>query len=135
MENGILVIGEKSFDVLLAISEIEQSRGLMRVQPPVPNMVFIYDEPKVSKFWMANTPSPLDIIFCRAGKITQICKGEPYSTKLIGDDIISDLVIELPFGTASSMGLQLGHKVSLLKPALDDLKKIIAKKYHKFVKF
>lgn len=135
MEQGTLIINDKTFGVLLAISEDEQSRGLMRVEPPVPNMVFIYAHPKVTKFWMANTPAPLDIIFCHAGKITQICKGEPYSTKLIGDDLISDLVVELPYGTVASIGIKAGQHVSLVKPTSDELKKIIAQKYHKFVKF
>ncbi len=134
MEQGTLSIHDKTFGVLLAISELEQARGLMRVPPPVPNMAFIYDSPRVSKFWMANTPAPLDIIFCHAGVVTQICKGEPYSTSLIGDDRISDLIVELPYGTAAQAGIRAGHKVGLVKPTVDELRKIIAEKYHKFVK-
>lgn len=133
MEQGFVKINNQVFTVLLAISEVEQARGLMRVQPPVPSMAFIYDSPKVTKFWMANTPAPLDIVFCHNGQVTQICHGEPYSTKLIGDDMVSDLVIELPRGSAVHM--KPGDKVGLLDPTIDELRKIIAEKYHKFVKF
>jgi uncharacterized membrane protein (UPF0127 family) len=133
MEQGFVKINNQVFTVLIAISEPEQARGLMRVEPPVPNMAFVYGSPKVTKFWMANTPAPLDIVFCHNGQVTQICQGEPYSTKLIGDDMVSDLVIEFPRGAAVHM--KPGDKVGLLKPTIDELRKIIAEKYHKFVKF
>jgi uncharacterized membrane protein (UPF0127 family) len=133
MERGIINIGSRTFDVLIAISDKEQARGLMFVEPPAPNMVFVYDRPRVSKFWMSNTKCPLDIVFCHNGKITQVCQGEPYSTKLIGDDLISDLVVELPRGAAADF--KLGHSVDLIKPTFDELRQIIAEKYHQFVKY
>ena len=133
MERGTVAINNKVFTVLLAISETEQARGLMRVAPPVPNMAFIYNAPKITKFWMSCTPSPLDIVFCHNGMVTQICHGEPFSTKLIGADLISDLVIEFPRGVAAD--IKLGDKISLVKPTISELQKLIAEKYHKFVKF
>lgn len=115
MREGYIYLGDNVFSSLLAISEEEQARGLMYVEPPTPVMSFVYDNPKVSKFWMKSTPSPLDIIFCHAGKISQICYGEPYSTRMIGSEKISDLVIELPHGTVDTLGLKIGQIAGLLK--------------------
>lgn len=134
MEEGFIYIHNNVFPTLLAISQDEQTVGLMEQPWPPPVMSFIYARPQLNKFWMKNTPSPLDIIFCLNGSIRQICKGEPYSTATIGDDDLSDLVIELPHGTAQSAGIKPGHKVGLVKPTEAELKKIIAEKFPGIVK-
>ena len=134
MENGYIYVDANIFPTLLAISEDEQSKGLMFEPSPPPIMSFIYTEPRVTKFWMKNTPSPLDIVFCCKGEIKQICKGEPYSTSTIGNDNPSDLIIEFPFGTVKNANIKLGHKVGIVVPTESELKKILAQKYHKFVK-
>ena len=134
MKTGIIAVGNNLFETLLAISAQEQERGLMYIEPPTPNMAFIYERPGINKFWMANTKAPLDIVFCYAGKVTQICVGEPFSTSMIGDNKFSDLVVEFPFGTVVRSGIKLGHDIGLLKPSVDELKQIIAEKYHVIVK-
>lgn len=65
MKTGYVYIDNNVFTTLLAISEHEQAQGLMHIEPPTPVMSFVYDRPKINKFWMANTPAPLDIVFCR----------------------------------------------------------------------
>ena len=134
MKSGIISVGHNVFETLLAISAQEQERGLMYIEPPTPNMAFIYERPGINKFWMANTKAPLDIVFCYAGKVTQICIGEPFSTAMIGDNKFSDLVVEFPFGTVARSGIKIGHSIDLLKPTADELKQIIAEKYHGIVK-
>ena len=135
MEQGYLYVANNIFPTLLAISEAEQSQGLMYVKPPVPIMSFIYAAPKYNTFWMKNTPSPLDIMFCCNGEVTQICKGEPFSTSIIGDfRKQSDLIVEFPFGTIDNTGIQLGHKVGLVSPSAAQLKRIIAEKCAGIVK-
>src|SRR6202041_3674924 len=126
MEQGYIYIATNVFSSLLAISEEEQSRGLMGQAWPPPIMSFVYAKPRVNKFWMYGTPSPLEILFCHAGELVQICHGEPHSTAMLGDDRFTDLIIELPLGTVESSGIKLGHKVGLVKPTVDELKKIIA---------
>jgi len=123
MPEGFIFIEENIFPSLLAISEEQQSKGLMYQEWPPPNMSFVYFNPKVNKFWMKNTPSPLDIIFCHGGVISQIHKGEPYSTKSIGNDSLSDLVIELPYGTVKANKIEIGQKVGLVNPTILELKK------------
>lgn len=135
MEEGHLYIANNVVTTLLAISEDEQSKGLQYQAWPPPVMSFVYAEPKVNKFWMHKTPSPLDIIFCYQGKVSQIHKGDPYSTEIIGSDRLSDLIIELPYGTAQSLGIKIGTSVGLVKPTKDELRRILSQKYNKFEKF
>lgn len=135
MEQGYIYIHNNVFPTLLAISEEEQSQGLMHQKWPPPVMSFIYSSPRINKFWMKSTPSPLDIIFCHGGRVSEICYGEPHSTSVIGGNFFSDLVVELPRGTAESSQIKIGHSVGLVKPTPDELHRIIAEKYHLFVKF
>lgn len=128
MKEGYVSINNNVFPTLLAISEEEQTRGLMEQSWPPPVMSFIYTGPRVNKFWMNNTPSPLDIVFSYKGKVTQIHKGIPYSTAMIGDNTFSDLVIEYPHGTVLESGIKIGHKVDLFKPSFDEIIKIISSK-------
>lgn len=115
MKEGKVLLGANVFSSLFALSEEEQERGLMFVKPPVPVMSFVYSRPKISKFWMMNTPAPLDIVFSCNGKITQIHKGLPFSTAMIGDDSRSDLVIELPSGSVKLFGLEIGQNAAIFK--------------------
>ena len=126
MKSGFIFINESVFPTLLALSEKEQERGLMFQPWKPPNMCFLYKAPRICKFWMKNTPSPLDIIFCCDGIINNICKGEPHSTTSIGKDEPSDLVIELPYGTAKEHSIGIGSKVGFIIPDKKELKKIMS---------
>lgn len=108
-----VVLGNNEFETLVARTEEEQARGLMFVEYPPPVMSFVYSSPRVNRFWMKQTPSPLDIVFSLNGKITAIYKGEPFSTKLIGDYAESDLIVELPFGTCAKLGIKSGDNIFL----------------------
>jgi uncharacterized membrane protein (UPF0127 family) len=125
VKSGIIYIANNVFETLFAISNQEQQRGLMGVNPPPPVMSFLYERPQINKFWMHRTESPLDILFCHNGEVKQICFGEPNSTAMIGDNQLSDLVIELPFGTTQLSGIKLGNKVGIVKPSFSELKKIV----------
>lgn len=113
MKKAVLKTKNKEFSVLLAISSEEQERGLMGVKWPPPSMAFVYQQAKYSSFWMKNTPSPLDIVFCLDGKIKKICKGEPYSTEIINGGW-SDLVVEFPYGTCQNYGLTEGCEIKII---------------------
>jgi uncharacterized membrane protein (UPF0127 family) len=128
MEEGYIHIANNIFPTLLAISHEEQAQGLMYVEPPAPVMTFVYASPQINRFWMKNTQSPLDILFCHQGRVQQICYGEPHSTAMIGDNRLTDLVIELPFGTVYASQIKLGHSVGLVKPSQEEIKKLIATK-------
>jgi uncharacterized membrane protein (UPF0127 family) len=97
----------------LAITADEQARGLMYQEYP-PVMSFVYGSPSINRFWMKSTPAPLDIVFCLKGRVINICAGEPYSTKLIGKDEFSDLVVEMPLGTCQKLGVEIGDQIALI---------------------
>lgn len=103
------------FSALVAETPTEQQTGLMWKEWPPPAMIFPYKNASMIKFWMKNTISPLDIIFCKEGKVLGIFAGQPMSTALVGPNEASDLVIELPAGTAKSIGLTAGDYVGIEK--------------------
>jgi uncharacterized protein len=109
--NDYIKISGIKFPTLLALTNQEQELGLMYRKPPTPVMSFIYSSPRINKFWMKSTPSPLDIVFCNKNKILSIHCGEPNSTRIIGDDIPSDLVVELPAGTCISNNIKIGNEI------------------------
>jgi len=51
--------------------------------------------------------------FCRGGKIISVHAGYPYSCELIGPNEPSDLVIELPCGTAKKIEATKGSEVEV----------------------
>lgn len=106
-------INDRYFPTLVARTPEEHSRGLMFKPFPTPVMCFPYNTASVRKFWMKNTISPLDIIFCKKNKIIAICAGKPLSTELVGPNEPSDLVIEMPLGTAAKNGFKVGDSVRL----------------------
>jgi uncharacterized membrane protein (UPF0127 family) len=107
-------IADKFFPTILAITDQEKELGLMYRKELPPSMTFIYKKPQINKFWMKNTICSLDIVFCANNKILDIQRGEPYSTALIGKDILSDTIIELPSETCKSNKFSVGDSVEVL---------------------
>lgn len=104
-------IGKNVFATLVAVTEDEHNQGLMRKPWPPPVMSFPYNTSEIRKFWMKNTVSPLDILFCKNDTVISIHKGEPLSTQLIGPNRPSNLVVELPLGTVKKLGIEVGDSV------------------------
>lgn len=104
---------EHKIPAVLAITAEEQAKGLMFTTKLPPVMAFTYTSPKYLKFWMNNVVLGLDIIFCLNNKIVSICQGEPHSTKLIGGDQLSDLVLEMPLGNSWKLGMAVGEEISM----------------------
>lgn len=116
MLEGTIIIGDKVFSAKLALTPREQEFGLMFHDWPPPVMAFPYDSPGVRKFWMKNTKTPLDIVFCLGDEIISIEKGEPLSTLLVGPNSPCDLVVEFPFGTCKSQDIYTGDNIFLKYP-------------------
>ncbi len=96
----------------VALTEKEQQQGLMHVAWPPPNLIFPFKKPKIVKFWMKGTPSPLDIVFAKDNKIIAIYQGEPFNTTLIGpEDKLTDLVAEFPSGTVDRLKISIGQSI------------------------
>lgn len=105
-------INGNEFKGLAAITAGEQEKGLMWVASPQ-IMVFPCKFSSIRKFWMKNTPMPLDIVFCNDGKILSINSGEPFSTKLVGPNKPTNLIIEFPAGTCDKFNIGVGDSVEL----------------------
>ena len=112
MNDYIIVNGNKII-TKMAITEEEQETGLMGQLWPPPVMAFPFKDKAVRKFWMKDTPSPLDIIFCNAGTVVGVYSGEPYSESFLGPNSAVDLVIEMPRGQADKLFISAGTKVEL----------------------
>lgn len=130
MNSGYVSVDDSIFETLFAISMEEQQQGLMFLKNP-PIMTFVYAYPCVNKYWMKNCPVDLDIVFCHKNKVSQIYRGEPFSTKSIGNDSFSDLVIEFPYGTAKSSNIKIGSPVEIIEPTINEIRKIIASERYK----
>lgn len=126
----IVQIAGHQFNTLVAVTADEQSTGLMYKKWPPPVMCFPFVSAGIHKFWMKNTISPLDIVFCRDNKIISICYGEPMSSKLVGPDSPCDLVVELPHGTVQNYKIGIGDEVRLSNSSqtvAKDIRNIIQK--------
>ncbi len=117
-----IMINGVTFDVDLAITQSEQSHGLMGKTKLKNNqgMLFVYDEPQLLSFWMKETLIPLDIIFFdRDGRLleffsgVQPCKKEPCKT--YSNRTPALYVLELPAGTAKRLKLKRGDAFQTIR--------------------
>jgi len=107
--------GENIFDVELAVTERQQSQGLMFRRSMAANagMLFDYGTLKQIQMWMKNTYIPLDMIFIDSnGKVTNIVERTiPESLIIISSRGRARAVLELNSGTASRLGIKEGDRV------------------------
>lgn len=110
----ILTIGNvKIYNPVFAITQEQLETGLMHVSNLPSAMVFLYKSGSKKKFWMKNTPQPLDVLFCNKNKIVSILAGKPFSEKLFGPDEETDMVIELPMGFCMLNKIMVGDKIKI----------------------
>jgi hypothetical protein len=121
-----IIINGQAIETQVAITYEEQAKGLMFQKDPKP-MVFVYAAPCYNQFWMKDTPTPLDIIFALRNRVVGIRSGVPYSTALIGVESASDLIVELPAGSATYFGLKTGDVITT-KFSDSTLKKLFLQK-------
>jgi len=109
----------RTFELEVARTNQQRSIGLMfRTNLPADRgMVFLFEPPQPTAFWMRNTLIPLDMVFAHQGRIVDIqqdvppCKtpqcpvyGPNYST-------LVDTVVEFNAGTARKLGLKVGDRL------------------------
>jgi uncharacterized membrane protein (UPF0127 family) len=113
--------GERSLSVRVADSEAERERGLMGVDdlPADDGMVFVFDEPVTSTFWMKDTRIPLAIAFVgEDGHILTItemtpCRTDPCPT--FAADGPYTLAVEANAGWFGANGVGIGDQALLLE--------------------
>jgi uncharacterized protein len=117
---------EVSFNIELADSQPERSRGLMFREhlPRNSGMLFVFERPQRVAFWMKNTLIPLDMIFVdKTGTITLVHEGAipGNETPIPGGDSVF-AVLEINAGLARRYGISKGtvlrHKVFSKGPAI-----------------
>lgn len=112
-------IGDQIIQFEVARTADEKAKGLM-YRPPLPDdrgMLFLFDPPRPVRFWMKNTPSPLDMIFLHDGEVQAIianvppCEADPCPTYGPDRPTLIDQVIELRSGRAEELGLEVGDRI------------------------
>jgi uncharacterized membrane protein (UPF0127 family) len=103
------------FTVELAVSNAEQTRGLMYREKLEADagMLFLYDAPLIASFWMKNTLIPLDMIFIEAnGTVANIhANAVPGDLKAISSLKPVTGILEINGGLAAQLGIQAGDRV------------------------
>ena len=102
------------FDIYLAVSNTQRSRGLMfvREMPARTGMLFVYINEPVS-MWMKNTYIPLDMLFVRAdGTVSSIIRDtEPQSLKSLASIEPVSFVLELNAGVAQKLSIDENSRI------------------------
>lgn len=118
MKKEVIEIGNKTYEVLIATSDIDKAKGLQDFEtlPENEGMLFVLedddkDENGLVWFWMKDTKIPLDIIFLDEDyEVISISKGEPLSeTPIYGE---GDYVLEVNSDSGINIGDELEFKDS-----------------------
>ncbi len=119
--------GRHVFRAELARTPAEQEHGLMFRTGLAPDFGMLFapyppdgGAPKVARFWMKDTPSPLDIIFIRAdGTIARIAENTiPFSQDGVSSMEPVAAVLEVPGGRTAELGIGEGDRVTWPKAAV-----------------
>ncbi len=108
--------GERhNFSIRFATTPETRSKGLSGVTEMAPNagMIFVFDKPKRTKFWMRGTYIPLDMIFIDAeGIIVKIVtRRDLDSTKTTDSEIVVAAIMEINAGISQRLGIAPGDRV------------------------
>jgi uncharacterized protein len=113
--------GQARFNVELADTAGERARGLMfrESMPSSAGMLFVYERPGRTSFWMKNTLMPLDIIFAdERGVVTRVHENaKPMDTTSLDGGSGVKLALEINGGLAGRLGI--GPGTELRHPSLD----------------
>ena len=113
--------GSASFTVEVADDNAERAQGLMNRETMARSagMLFVYPQPRPTRFWMRNTLIPLDMIFLDAtGTVYSVHhEAQPLDETLIfgGNEI--QYVLEINGGLSRQLGIAPGTQ--LRHPAID----------------
>jgi uncharacterized membrane protein (UPF0127 family) len=94
-----------------------RARGLMYRQDLAPDagMLFVFPTESEQRFWMKNTPLPLDMVFIsRDQSIVGIVPNtHPFSTVPLGVSAPSQYVLEVHAGFCAKHGIGVGDRIEL----------------------
>ncbi|WP_218082514.1 DUF192 domain-containing protein [Anthocerotibacter panamensis] len=104
----------------VARTEQQQQIGLMGRQnlPANRGMVFLFDSPRFTRFWMGYCFIPLDMIFIRKGRIVEFAQSaQPCPTgencpQYPPKGVLADQVLELKAGQVQALKLKINDPIS-----------------------
>lgn len=123
-------IGERDWDLELAIGQAAIQRGLMdrAAIPAGTGMIFVFPTPQVHRFWMANCLIDIDVIFLDGqGRVTTLYSmasepprrrdesqsGYEQRLPLYSSHVPVRFAIEFPAGSIEHLGLRAGDRVDI----------------------
>lgn len=104
-------VNGKEYKVKVAITDEEMARGLQGVTklPEDEGMLFIYEEPQTTGFWMDSTEIPLDIVFINEDEeVISVYHGQPNDRTIAEEDNVK-YVLEVNAGS----GIKEGDEVDI----------------------
>jgi len=122
---GSVEIRGRSLPVEIADSSDEQRKGLGERDGLAwgTGMYFPYARPGFYAFWMKGMRFPIDIVFLRDGRISEIHAQVPFEKGGNGPTIrpreLADAVLEVPAGYAGASGWQVGDRAAFARISAD----------------
>jgi uncharacterized membrane protein (UPF0127 family) len=113
-------INSSRIQLEVATTPEQQATGLMfrTSLEPDRGMLFVFQPPRPTSFWMKNTLIALDMIFLYQDEVVAViadvppCQSDPCPTYGPGNTLV-DSVLELPAGRASELGIQVGDRLEI----------------------
>lgn len=116
-KTGQLVINDISYTVYIAETDATRTQGLSGIRSMEVNegVLFIFDQPQISRFWMKDMHFPLDFVFIDYGKVVDVRSDvSPASyPDIISPRVPASLVVELNAGQIKQWNLKIGDAVKL----------------------
>ena len=111
MKQCKIEIGDKEYNVRIAVTDKEQSDGLKNIEKLFDNegMLFVFDKEDQVSMWMEDTVIPLDVIFIDEDyNVVKVQQGVPKSKELITSDN-TKYVLEVNAGSGIKIGDELDY--------------------------
>ncbi len=111
--------GPVTVTVEVADTPDARAQGLMYRKDLAPDagMLFLFDTPAQQRFWMKNTPLPLDMVFIAPDRRIAgiVANTKPFSTNPLGVDALSQYVLEVHAGFCAAHGIAVGDTVEFVR--------------------
>lgn len=119
----IIELGDNTYNVKEAKTDEEKAKGLSGIKslPKNEGMIFYFDEPQSTSFWMKDTLIPLDIIFInKDNEVISVHQGKPEDETPITEDNVF-YVVEVN----ANSGVEEGDDLEFEEPETDSDKMLV----------
>jgi len=115
-----LLVGDREIQAEIADNVVERAQGLSGRESMCETcgMLFVFPQAQVQNFWMRDMRFPLDIIFIRDDRITEIFADVPVPSNgeipRVESRESADQVLELNAGVSGKLGIRVGDEIDLV---------------------